>query len=141
MNVEDYFNNGLYYNFVKNDKIKAIKLFTEALKLDTKLSPANAFVFYQRGILYYNLKEPLKAICYNGIIEYAIIWRKIMDKNIENIIENIDFSMKMEDMSLTEDDKYRLRDCITGKADINKVLQETIKKYKIKEYTNEWQAI
>ncbi|GHT71900.1 hypothetical protein AGMMS49579_08170 [Spirochaetia bacterium] len=52
-----------------------------------------------------------------------------MDKNVENIIENIDFSMKMEDMPLTEDDKYRLRNCITGKTDINAVLQETIKKY------------
>jgi hypothetical protein len=49
--------------------------------------------------------------------------------DVENIIENIDFSMKMEDMPLTEEDKYRLKDCITGKSDINKVLQETIKKY------------
>jgi hypothetical protein len=52
-----------------------------------------------------------------------------MTGDVENIIENIDFSMKMEDMPLTEEDKYRLRDCITGKTDINKVLQETIKKY------------
>lgn len=56
---------------------------------------------------------------------------EIMDKNVENIIENIDFSMKMEDMPLTEDDKYRLRNCITGKTDINTVLQETIKKYTV----------
>jgi hypothetical protein len=52
-----------------------------------------------------------------------------MTEDVENIIENIDFSMKMEDMPLTEEDKYRLRDCITGKTDIYKVLQETIKKY------------
>jgi hypothetical protein len=56
-----------------------------------------------------------------------------MDKTVENIIENIDFSMKMEDMPLTEDDKYRLRNCITGKVDINKVLQETIEKYTLVE--------
>jgi hypothetical protein len=52
-----------------------------------------------------------------------------MTNNVENIIQNIDFSMKMEDMPLTEKDKNRLRDCITGKNDIAKVLQETIKKY------------
>jgi hypothetical protein len=47
----------------------------------------------------------------------------------ENIIKNIDFSMKMEDMPLTEEDKIRLRNCINGEVDINKVLQETIKKH------------
>ena len=52
-----------------------------------------------------------------------------MDYNIENIIENIDFSMKMEDMPLTIEDKNRLRNCLNGKDDINKVLQETIKKH------------
>jgi hypothetical protein len=52
-----------------------------------------------------------------------------MTGNVENIIENIDFSMKMEDMPLTEDDKSRLRICLTGKRDINEVLQETIKKH------------
>jgi hypothetical protein len=35
--------------------------------------------------------------------------------------------MKMEDMPLTEDDKIRLRNCITGKTDINKVLLELVK--------------
>jgi len=52
-----------------------------------------------------------------------------MDDNIENIIKNIDFSMKMEDMPLTNDDKNRLRNCLNGKDDIYKVLQETIKKH------------
>jgi hypothetical protein len=54
---------------------------------------------------------------------------EFMTNEVENIIKNIDFSMKMEDMPLTEDDKIRLRNCITGKTDINKVLQETIKKH------------
>ena len=49
--------------------------------------------------------------------------------NVENIIENIDFSMKMEDMPLTEEDKSRLRICLNGNRDINEVLQETIKKH------------
>jgi len=49
--------------------------------------------------------------------------------NVENIIENIDFSMKMEDMPLTEEDKTRLRICLNGNKDINEVLQETIKKH------------
>jgi len=52
-----------------------------------------------------------------------------MNNKIENIIENIDFSMKMEDMPLTKEDKNRLRKCLNGKEDINKVLQETIKKH------------
>jgi hypothetical protein len=51
-----------------------------------------------------------------------------MANNVENIMENIDFSMKMEDMPLTEQDKSRLRNCLTGKEYINKVLQATIKK-------------
>jgi hypothetical protein len=52
-----------------------------------------------------------------------------MAGNAENIIENIDFSMKMEDMPLTEEDKSRLRICLNGDKDINEVLQETIKKH------------
>jgi hypothetical protein len=51
-----------------------------------------------------------------------------MANDVENIIENIDFSMKMEDMPLTEQDKSRLRNCLTGKEDVDKVLQETIEK-------------
>ena len=52
-----------------------------------------------------------------------------MNSKIENTIENIDFSMKMEDLPLTKEDKNRLRNCLNGKEDINKVLQETIKKH------------
>ncbi|GMO65070.1 MAG: hypothetical protein Ta2A_13090 [Treponemataceae bacterium] len=56
-----------------------------------------------------------------------------MTFDAEKIIENIDFSMKMEDMPLTEGDKSRLRNCINGKTDINKVLQETIKRHTLVE--------
>ena len=52
-----------------------------------------------------------------------------MTDNVESIIENIDFSMKMEDMPLTEEDKSRLRICLNGTKNINEVLQETIKKH------------
>ena len=52
-----------------------------------------------------------------------------MTVNVENIIENIDFSMKMEGMPLTEEDKSRLRICLNGNKDINEVLRETIKKH------------
>ena len=44
-----------------------------------------------------------------------------MVENMENIIENIDFSMKMEDMPLTEEDKSRLRICLNGNKIIKRI--------------------
>jgi len=52
-----------------------------------------------------------------------------MTENVEYIIENIDFSMRMEDMPLTDEDKSRLLLCLNGSRDINEVLQETIQKH------------
>jgi hypothetical protein len=52
-----------------------------------------------------------------------------MTGSAENVIENIDFTMRMEDMPLTEDDKTRLRICLNGDKNIDEVLQETIKKH------------
>jgi hypothetical protein len=52
-----------------------------------------------------------------------------MANEVDNVVKNIDFSMRMENMPLTEEDKIRLTNCINGKADINKVLRETIKKH------------
>jgi hypothetical protein len=49
--------------------------------------------------------------------------------DMENVVENIDFSMTMEDMPLTNEDKNRLRDCLNGKSDVDKILQEVIKKH------------
>ncbi len=54
---------------------------------------------------------------------------KCMDSNTETIIENINFSMTMEDMPLTEEDKIRLRNCLDKNVDINTILKETIKKH------------
>ena len=53
--------------------------------------------------------------------------------DIENVVENIDFSMTMEDMPLTNEDKNRLRDCLNGKLDIDKIIQEVIKKHTLVE--------
>ena len=56
-----------------------------------------------------------------------------MTYDMENIIENIDFSMKMEDMPLTKEDKNRLRNCLNGTVDVDKILQEVIEKHTLVE--------
>ena len=53
-----------------------------------------------------------------------------MKDNIEYIIENINFTMSMEDMPLTVKNKYQLQKCLEGKMDIDKLIAKTIKKYK-----------
>jgi hypothetical protein len=53
--------------------------------------------------------------------------------DVENIVENIDFTMKMEDIPLTDEDKNRLRDCLNGTVDVDKILQRVIKKYTLAE--------
>jgi hypothetical protein len=76
------------------------------------------------SIIYYCLKK-----------ENMVQWTRIcgaegfLMENVEDIIESINFSMKMEDMPLTEEDKSRLRICLNGNKDVNEVLQETIKKH------------
>jgi hypothetical protein len=51
------------------------------------------------------------------------------DSDMENIVENIDFSMTMEDMPLTDEDKKRLRDCLNGITDVDEILRDVIKKH------------
>jgi hypothetical protein len=58
-----------------------------------------------------------------------------MAYDVENVVENIDFSMKMEDMPLTDEDKNRLRDCLNGTVDVDKILQEVIKRHTLMEET------
>jgi hypothetical protein len=53
-----------------------------------------------------------------------------MTENIEYIIENINFTMAMEDMPLTIENKNQLRKCLEGKIDFDKLIASTIKKYK-----------
>lgn len=52
-----------------------------------------------------------------------------MEKQIEKTIRDIDFTMTMENMPLTEQDKQRLRDCMNGKTDIHEVLRQTINRH------------
>jgi hypothetical protein len=49
---------------------------------------------------------------------------------IEYIIENINFTMSMEDMPLTVENKYQLREGLKGKIDFDKLITQTITKYK-----------
>jgi hypothetical protein len=49
--------------------------------------------------------------------------------DVENIVENIDFTMEMEDMPLTDEEKNRLRDCLNGTIDVDKIIQKIIKKH------------
>jgi hypothetical protein len=56
-----------------------------------------------------------------------------MLNDVENIIDNIDFTMKMEDIPLTDEDKNRLRDCLNGTVDVNKILQRVIKNHTVAE--------
>jgi hypothetical protein len=53
--------------------------------------------------------------------------------DVENVVRNIDFSMKMEGMPLTDEDKKRLRNCLNGTTDVDKILQEIIKKHTLVE--------
>jgi hypothetical protein len=50
---------------------------------------------------------------------------------IEDKIKEIDFTMGMEDMPLTEEDRRVLRDCMTGKSDVHEVLRKTIEQYTV----------
>lgn len=47
------------------------------------------------------------------------------------IIENIDFSLSMEDMPLTAQNKKEMKMCIDGRIDLDKLITETINKYKM----------
>jgi hypothetical protein len=49
--------------------------------------------------------------------------------DMENVIENINFSMAMEDMPLTNEDKNRLMDCLNGTVNVDEILQEVIKRH------------
>ncbi|GHV87861.1 hypothetical protein AGMMS50267_02210 [Spirochaetia bacterium] len=49
----------------------------------------------------------------------------------ENIVNDIAFTMDMEGMSLSEQEKQCLRDCISDKVNIHDVLRETIAKYAV----------
>jgi hypothetical protein len=54
-----------------------------------------------------------------------------MNNDSEYIIGNIDFSMSMEDMPLTSENKEEMRECLNGNLDLDKLIAETINKYKM----------
>lgn len=47
----------------------------------------------------------------------------------ERIIENVNASMAMEGMPLTEKDKQRIRDCLGGKTTFQDAVNEIIRKH------------
>ena len=53
-----------------------------------------------------------------------------MTNNVDYIIRNIDFSMTMEDMPLTEENKEEMRQCIDGKINLDELIVQTVNKYK-----------
>ena len=50
--------------------------------------------------------------------------------DIDYIIENVNFTMAMEDMPLTAENKYQLRKCLEGEIDIDKLIVAAIRKHK-----------
>ena len=54
-----------------------------------------------------------------------------MNGDSEYIIGNIDFTMSMEDMPLTNENKDEMQKCIDGIIDLDKLISETVNKYKI----------
>jgi len=52
-----------------------------------------------------------------------------MNTQLEKMIRDIGLSMSMENMPLTEQDKTRLRDYMTGKADVHEVLCQIINQH------------
>jgi uncharacterized membrane protein YukC len=52
-----------------------------------------------------------------------------MNENIEKTIRYVDASMSIEGMPLTEQDKMNIRDCLSGKADMDTVINRIKKGY------------
>jgi hypothetical protein len=55
-----------------------------------------------------------------------------MNQDSDYIIRNIDFSMSMEDMPLTAENKKEMQSVIEGKLDLDNLIAETIRKYTAK---------
>lgn len=50
-------------------------------------------------------------------------------KNVEQIIGEVNGTMAMEGMPLTDQDKDRLRECITGKTSYDEMVRRLVKKH------------
>jgi hypothetical protein len=53
----------------------------------------------------------------------------VMVNSTEQIISNLDFSMRPDGMPLTEEDKTLLRNCINSNQNVNQVLRDIVKKH------------
>jgi len=49
----------------------------------------------------------------------------------EYVIGNIDFTMSMEDMPLTDENKEEMQKCIEGLINLDELIEKTINKYKM----------
>jgi hypothetical protein len=66
----------------------------------------------------------------NGIIFVEEI---IMDnKQIEKIIRNVNANFSIEGMPLTNNDKNRMRDCLTGKITVEDTIKKLVDKHTVK---------
>jgi hypothetical protein len=52
--------------------------------------------------------------------------------DIERLINNVNGSMAIENMPLTQEDKTRLRDCLSGKKSFDAVIKGLVKKHSVK---------
>jgi hypothetical protein len=55
-----------------------------------------------------------------------------VSQDSDYIINNIDFSMSMEDMPLTAENREEMQRCMEGELDLDNLIAETIKRYKVK---------
>ena len=53
----------------------------------------------------------------------------ILMSDTERIVENVNASMAMEGMTLTDSDKKRITDCLTGKKSYEDTMKELIELY------------
>lgn len=53
-------------------------------------------------------------------------------QSIEFIIQQVDASMTMEDMPLTEEDKERIRFCIGDNKKVKQEVQKLVQQYSVK---------
>jgi len=52
-------------------------------------------------------------------------------QNIEKTIDQINGSMAMEGMPLTDQDKDRLRECLSGKTSFDEMIKRLVKKHTV----------
>ncbi len=58
---------------------------------------------------------------------------EIMDNNqVEKIIRNVNANFSIEGMLLTNDDKNRMRDCLTGKTTVEDTIKKLLDKHTVK---------